>query len=748
MKINFQTKVLVPVVGFLVLLPAVTVWLVNRHLTRQAEEQTRETLVTAEAVFRSSLELRARNLLARYRSLVNEPRFKAVARLADRATMQARIEEMMEETGREADVILFLTAQDELLAGTSRDPVLSAAEFQTAAARTTRAALRGESAFGHAAAGVKVFHAVSAPVTVGDQLIGALTVGVRIAGPALRDIRAVAHAEIVLLSAGAVSASTLAAPGLHRDLVAMHARLMRARRPRPRPMESLTAPGDHFLALAGELADGSAPGPRAGFLLLSSDAPMRLELAETRATLAEFSALGTLISAAIIWLLLRKITAPLRQLRDSAEAVGRGDFSQRVRADSGDECGELARSFNQMTANLQSSRAELEKTVGTLRATKEQLVQSEKLSAVGQFVAGVAHELNNPLTAVVGFSELLRLKSPDPEQRTQLDYITKSAMRCHKIVQNLLSFSRQHAPERKLVKVNELVEAVLELLAYEMRTGNIQVTPQLAPDLPAILGDPHQLQQVFLNLVNNARQAIEGHRPAGAIRVRTLAAGANVCVEFEDDGPGIAPEHLPRIFDPFFTTKPVGQGTGLGLSLCYGIIQEHGGAIYARSEPGKWTIFTIELPVPKADEARAAEHGQITAAPRPRPGAGAGRKVLVVDDEPEILRLVAAILEADGYTVDAISDGEAALGKIAKVRYDIIVSDWKMPGCNGLEILERLQQTDPESAARLMFMTGDVINETFTRTLREQRRTCLNKPFTLQEFRAAVAGLLGASGVR
>src|SRR5206468_2375777 len=174
-----------------------------------------------------------------------------------------------------------------------------------------------------------------------------------------------------------------------------------------------------------------------------------------------------------------KATEPLRELRDSAEAVGRGDFSRRVQVRFRDECGELAEVFNRMTQNLKSSREQLEMTVETLKTTQSQLIQSEKLSGLGEFVAGVAHELNNPLTSVMGFSELLKKADGNPQHQRYLDMIHKSALRCQKIVQSLLSFARRHAPERKLSNLNELVEEAVEILHYQMRTSNIEVTTQL-----------------------------------------------------------------------------------------------------------------------------------------------------------------------------------------------------------------------------------------------------------------------------
>jgi two-component system NtrC family sensor kinase len=415
--------------------------------------------------------------------------------------------------------------------------------------------------------------------------------------------------------------------------------------------------------------------------------------------------------------------------------VGRGDFSRRIDIQSDDELGELAAVFNHTTENLQRSTAQLEETVETLRTTQAQLIHSEKLSAVGEFVAGVAHELNNPLTALIGFAELVQMGAVDDETRSSLQRISNSAERCHKIVHSLLSFVRQHPPERKLTNVNAIIDSVVEILIYELRTSNIQVVRELSPQLPRLLADPHQLQQVFLNIVNNARQAIEAYRPRGVITISTRAEGRRVRVRFQDDGPGISEENLQKIFNPFFTTKPVGKGTGLGLSLSYGIIQEHGGTITAESAPGQGTTFIIDLPITNQPEAAAPEVAP--AAPQ-FSTIGKGRKILVVDDEEDILGLVTQILLRQGYEVQGASDGQSALVHLGRNRFDLIISDWKMPGLSGQQLYQRLLETNPEAAMKMIFMTGDVLSEKTEKYLSEHGKTCLTKPFSVAEFQQVV----------
>ena len=231
-----------------------------------------------------------------------------------------------------------------------------------------------------------------------------------------------------------------------------------------------------------------------------------------------------------------------------------------------------------------------------LRRTQEQLLNSEKMAAVGQLISGVAHELNNPLTAILGYSQLLSASGQmGPQGIEYSEKLYKQAQRTHRIVQNLLSFARQHKPERLPTMINHILEDTLALRDYDLRMSNIRVHLNLAPDLPVMSADPHQLQQVFLNMVNNAVDAILESSTDGDLWVTTRSDKTRVFVEFTDSGPGV--QEASRVFDPFYTTKPVGKGTGLGLSICYGIVTEHGGTIRVRNLPHRGASFTIELPL-------------------------------------------------------------------------------------------------------------------------------------------------------
>ena len=735
-KANFRSKVLVPVMVVMALLVVV-----NRRITGQLLADAKNNLATANAVFLNLQQIHQRNLLSRFGNLPNQPLYRSLFYVGhDSPTLRKNLADFLNERG--VDIVFYSTNSAGIIATEKRDAAVSAAAFQTAAAARVARALQGEDAVGAIGLEGRLYDAVSIPVNIDGNVIGALTIGSEMGNADALEFSQLTRAQIALLVGGRVAAATLPGAGAQRQFVDLFQRSLPATGDAILNVKQVAVDGIHYFGIAGRLESvntGDAPG----YVLLNSYEDSFRALQATQQLLLLVSLCAILIGAAVVWLLVSRVTQPLRELRDSAEAVGRGDLSRRVPVRSADECGELAVAFNRMTENVQQSRAQLEQTVTTLKTTQEQLVQSEKLSAVGEFVAGVAHELNNPLTAVMGFSEMLSKADVDPKYRRQLDLIFKAAQRCQKIVQSLLSFARRHPPERRAVSMSGLVEAVLDLVAYPLRTGNIEVKLQLDPSLPPVLADAHQIQQVLLNIINNARQAIEAHQPSGRITITTELRGPNVQLTIQDDGPGISEENLRRIFDPFFTTKEVGKGTGLGLSLCYGIIKEHGGSITPSSRRGEGATFIIELPVAHG-EPGVLKTSRPTA-PNPfEPNEGAGKKILVIDDEEAILQMVHQVLTGHGYHVRTYATGEAALRELEANHCDAVLCDWKMPGLNGRQIYEQLRVTNPSLSRRVIFITGDVINEPMQQFLELEKRPCLTKPFALTELRNALNTVLAA----
>ena len=376
-----------------------------------------------------------------------------------------------------------------------------------------------------------------------------------------------------------------------------------------------------------------------------------------------------------------------------------------------------------------------------LRETQAQLVQAAKMSALGQLVSGVAHELNNPLSVIIGYGQLLLSREVPDSMRRPVELMVAQGDRMAKIVRNLLFFARQRPPERAAVNLQTVVEQTLALRVHQLTLSGITVETAFAPTLPEIIGDAQQLEQVFLNLLLNAEQAILEARPHGRIVVRTRVSdsGDFVYADVVDDGPGIASDALPRVFEPFFTTKMVGSGTGLGLSVSYGILEEHGGRLTVQSRRGE-TIFTVELPVSRAPEA-ATKMAVMRAAP-----SGAGRVALVVEDEPSVVDLVVTLLKEHGWAVDVASGGRSGLERVASRPYDLIISDMRMADGDGAEFYTSVRQRAPSLARRFVFITGDTANEEAWAFLEGAQVPVIEKPFQSAVFEDAVARAMQPDG--
>ena len=757
MDVSFRAKVLIPVITVMVLLLAVTLLVVNFRFKQQTEDNARGELAAANLRFRHSQIVHQDKLRLWFRILADEPKYRAafMNNPFDPATVRDSLARMMEDEkfADEAVGFVFFTRSEAGSTDNSdlmiqqRDSSVPPRAIMAGCGLAVQRALQGDPQPDTIRISDKLYNVISIPVYYpkkSDGILGVLTFGEEMDWRTAQEFSAGASGLTVLIAGNHVVASTLAGNEPTTQLADRFKNLAAQNSVTNATLaiQRVIIGNEHFYSSSGNFPSLKGD-PTLGYLLFSSYEKQLQALATTRVWLLTVSLITILISSVVVWFLVRKATEPLRELRDSAEAVGRGDFTRRVPVRFKDECGELAKVFNQMTGNLEQSRAQLEKTVETLKSTQGQLIQSEKLSAVGEFVAGVAHELNNPLAAVVGFSEMLKDNDVDTKNRRYLDMIYKSAQRCQKIVQALLSFARRHQPERKPMSVNSMVEAVLEMLNYQLRTSNIEVVTQLSLSLPVVMADGHQIQQVLLNVINNARQAMEIHQTGGRIKIITETLGANVRIIIHDNGPGIPAENLRRIFDPFFTTKEVGQGTGLGLSLCYGIIKEHGGNIKPSSRPGDGAKFTIELPAFHL-AGEMVEALPASEAKRPDASEGVGKKILVIDDEEAILQMLSEGLADNGYSVDTASDGEKALLQLRENHYDVTFCDWKMPGLNGRQIYERLRVDNPALCRRVVFFSGDVVNGQMREFLEREKRPCLAKPFAFGEIRAAIASVLKA----
>ncbi len=368
---------------------------------------------------------------------------------------------------------------------------------------------------------------------------------------------------------------------------------------------------------------------------------------------------------------------------------------------------------------------------------QERLLQSEKMASVGQLVSGVAHELNNPLTGVTGFAQLLLNRNLDEQTRRDVETIYSEAERAAKIVQNLLSFARRRKAQKGLVNLNTLLERVLELRSYDLRVKNIDLDLDLDPHLPLTMSDPDQIQQVLFNIITNAEHAMLSAHGKGKLKIRTRAEKGYVLLSFADDGIGIPAENLRRVFDPFFTTKEGGQGTGLGLTISYGIVDDHAGRIRVESRASRGATFVVELPIVEGPELPAPESERYLGP------AEISRRILVVDDEENILALLRDVLAADGHRVDTARNGEEALSYLADHGYDMLITDIKMPGMGGQALYQRVKQMDSELAKNTVFITGDTVSAETRTFLQRVPNVCLAKPFKIREVRETLNRLLG-----
>ncbi|HWJ17031.1 MAG TPA: ATP-binding protein [Gemmatimonadaceae bacterium] len=371
------------------------------------------------------------------------------------------------------------------------------------------------------------------------------------------------------------------------------------------------------------------------------------------------------------------------------------------------------------------------------REMRLRLMESDRLAAVGELVAGVAHEVNNPLSSISAFAQLLlRDESLSPPQRESIEVIRSETTRASYVVKDLLAFARRSEPRREPVDVNAVVERTLRLRSYQFAASHVTVESRLADDLPPVLGDARQLQQVCLNLVTNAAQAM-GSRGGGMLTIVTRAEGRDAVLEVCDTGPGIPEDVRARIFEPFFTTKAEGEGTGLGLSVSYGIVGSHGGTIAVASSSAAGTTFRVTIPV--LDDTAGTDQPMMRD-DVPRRTTLAGRRVLFVDDESALRDGVEAFGAVRGFTVLTAKDGAQGLDLIRRANVDAVVCDLRMPGMDGPTFHAVLQREAPALAARTVFVTGDVVSATARQVSR--RQPILTKPFALETLEATIAALL------
>ncbi|MEK7232884.1 MAG: ATP-binding protein [Elusimicrobiota bacterium] len=447
------------------------------------------------------------------------------------------------------------------------------------------------------------------------------------------------------------------------------------------------------------------------------------------------AAVALLALGGLLLFLVRSITRPIATLVEATRAVGAGYLSHRIPNAGSDELGTLSGAFNEMASRLEkNSRLNSE--------LQAQLIQAEKLSAIGQMISSVAHELNNPLGAISGYAQMAMLDESLPVIKSDLQHVYNNVLRCRKVVDNLLFFVRKSRHEHKKMDLNQAVNSALELLEYRLlKTEDVLVVKELAKPAPEAGGDFQQIVQILVNLINNACDAMQtGSRYPQSKRlvVRTGAAAGRSFIAVEDNGPGIPEDLRTSVFQAFFTTKDAGHGTGLGLSICRQIAQEHGGDIFFESREGGGCVFRVELPEANPDELDRLEELDAPVEYPPVPG----KRILVADDEKDIAELLARLLREDGDEVQVALRGDEALRLLESNSYDLLISDVEMEHAKGMDLYAKLVERGERASERILFVTGDILNARVLEFFSRSGCEYMVKPFDIHALRQTVRRLL------
>jgi two-component system NtrC family sensor kinase len=372
---------------------------------------------------------------------------------------------------------------------------------------------------------------------------------------------------------------------------------------------------------------------------------------------------------------------------------------------------------------------------------RQMLLRNEHLEVVASLIAGVAHELNNPLALLVGHATLLRRKAGEGPLAERAEKIAQAAERCARIVRNFLALARRARAEHEPVDLGPLVRDTIEVLGYGLRVNGVEVEMDLPPDLPKVPGDPDRLRQLLANLVINAQNALRQTSTARRVVVRVETAPGVVRLVVEDNGPGVPPHLRGRIFEPFVTTQPAGEGSGMGLALCRGIVADHGGELRLEDAPGGGCRFVAELALAE-DEPAPGPVGAgdfDTASPSPSP-----RTILVVDDEPEVASLIGDALKGAGHSVDTSSTAATTRERLQARRYDAVVADIRMPEMDGPQLYREIERQYPELARHVVFVTGDTLSSTTAAFIRGTGAPVVGKPFEIEDLVRTVNRVLRA----
>jgi two-component system NtrC family sensor kinase len=396
---------------------------------------------------------------------------------------------------------------------------------------------------------------------------------------------------------------------------------------------------------------------------------------------------------------------------------------------------ELERKNDELEDRIHERTAELQSTVETLKKTQEKLIQSHKLESMSKLISGFAHELNNLLTPILLSAELLHDLGAEGVAKESIETVIDSTIKAKNIVLTLLSFARKDIPVRVWTDLNAVIRETVELVEYQCRTNGISIELNLDKKLPEVYCNPGEMGQVFLNILNNARSAII-EKGSGTISIKSSASNGRVAIGIRDSGIGIPEENMLKLFDPFFTTKEKTEATGLGLSVCYGIVYAHGGEIKVASQDGIWAEFTVDLPIKPPDGAKPEAASIRKSAACADISPETVQKILIIDDEDNVRRrvqeLLRTIFRAEILTA---ADGRGALEMIQRTDYDLIITDIRMPGLDGIRLYRWLKMKDVKLQKKFVFMTGDTFDAGVKEFLEKENIPYVIKPFTADELK-------------
>jgi len=662
------------------------------------------------------------------------------------ATIQREAEKIA--LGLGSDLLVVTDRQGKVLAASAHPGSGPAVGDDLSPRETVRLALRQAEPVGPRNFAVLDFQAAHfqvgcVPILLQGFIIGTLTLGDRIDQGFAARLRESFDSDAVITAGDEILSSTLP-PGASGMAVPEFGAAGPAAGDAP-PAVVMLGDGEYITAPLPLGRDGDGR-PVTLHLLHSLTRALEPLNRALRRTLLSYGTLAAILAGLAAWLVSRSILRPLESfVAFMGDVAASGDHAHRYDGSAASrEVQTLSETYNRLMESLEQHERRLLSGARDEIDRMERLKESEKLAALGRLLSGAAHEINNPLTGVVGNIEMLLTDARlDERVRPRLELVRREGQRIVALVRSLLKVAHRDSGQRAIVDMNQVVRDTLSVRQHDFSKAGMRLNLDLSPEPVRIHGNELELQQVFLNIVNNAFDALKevgSSRSQPALSVRTAVDGDRVDVTFADNGPGMeSPEH---VFDHFYTTKPVGKGTGLGLSISHAIVRNHGGRITAENLPGGGACFRIAIPSGAAPPA-AAERIDAPKRPMPSPRRSLHASVLVVDDEPTVLDLQMSILASVGASAVGVGSGEEAVAVLKEKGFDLIVSDLKMPGeVSGKELFRWVETNRPAGRDRFLFVTGDTMGE--SEFLEQVKARTLLKPFTMEEYLSALRETLDA----